>query len=86
MTEERRIQITDVRVLRALANPIRYRILGHLMSSGAQTASECAAVVGASPSNCSATTCASSSATGSWNGPRATIPPRMGAIGRGGRR
>jgi Helix-turn-helix domain len=53
MTEERRIQITDVRVLRALANPIRYRILGHLMSSGAQTASECAAVVGASPSNCS---------------------------------
>lgn len=53
MTEERRIQITDVRVLRALANPIRYRILGHLMSTGAQTASECAAVVGASPSNCS---------------------------------
>ena len=53
MTEERRIQITDVRVLRALANPIRYRILGHLMSSGAQTASECAAVVGATPSNCS---------------------------------
>ena len=53
MTEERRIQITDVRVLRALANPIRYRILGHLMSSGAQTASECAAIVGASPSNCS---------------------------------
>ena len=53
MAEERRIQITDVRVLRALANPIRYRILGHLMSSGAQTASECAEIVGASPSNCS---------------------------------
>jgi Helix-turn-helix domain len=26
---------------------------GHLMSRGAQTASECAAIVGASPSNCS---------------------------------
>lgn len=53
MASEVRRQVTDVRALRALANPVRYRILGHLMSSGAQTASECAAVVGASPSNCS---------------------------------
>ena len=53
MAPERRIQITDARMLRALASPIRYRILGHLMALGAQTASECAAAVGASPSNCS---------------------------------
>jgi DNA-binding transcriptional ArsR family regulator len=39
--------------LRALANPIRYRLLGHLMALGAQTASQCAEAVGASPSNCS---------------------------------
>ncbi|MBA2719668.1 MAG: helix-turn-helix transcriptional regulator, partial [Chloroflexi bacterium] len=50
---EVRRQITDVRVLRALANPIRYRLFGHLMAVGTQTASECAAVVGATPSNCS---------------------------------
>jgi DNA-binding MarR family transcriptional regulator len=53
MTAERRRHITDVRALRALANPIRYRLLGHLMALGAQTASECAGAVGASPSNCS---------------------------------
>src|SRR4029079_15123476 len=53
LTSERRVQITDVRTLRALASPIRYRLLGHLMAVGAQTASECAAAVGASPSNCS---------------------------------
>jgi len=53
MPQERRTQVSDVRALRALANPVRYRILGHLMSAGAQTASDCAAVVGASPSNCS---------------------------------
>ena len=48
-----RRQVTDVRALRGLANPIRYRLLGHLLALGAQTASECAAAVGASPSNCS---------------------------------
>lgn len=53
MTQERRTHVSDVRALRALAHPVRYRILGHLMSAGAQTASECAAVVGASASNCS---------------------------------
>ena len=30
-----------------------YRIIGHLMAVGSQTASECAEAVGASPSNCS---------------------------------
>src|SRR3954449_12662435 len=53
MAGERRVRITDVSTLRGLANPIRYRILGHLMATGPQTASECAAVVGASASNCS---------------------------------
>ena len=53
MPTERRRQVTDVRALRALANPVRYRIFGHLMAFGSQTASECAAVVGATPSNCS---------------------------------
>jgi DNA-binding transcriptional ArsR family regulator len=53
MPQEARRQVTDVRALRALANPIRYRLLGHLMALGAQTASECAAAVGASASNCS---------------------------------
>lgn len=53
MPNERRRQVTDVRALRALANPVRYRIFGHLMAFGAQTASECAVVVGATPSNCS---------------------------------
>lgn len=53
MPTERRREVTDVRALRALANPVRYRIFGHLMAVGPQTASECAAVVGATPSNCS---------------------------------
>lgn len=53
MSTERRTQVSDVRTLRALANPVRYRVLGHLMSAGSQTATQCAAAVGASASNCS---------------------------------
>ena len=53
MPSELRRQVTDIRALRGLANPIRYRLMSHLLAVGAQTASECAAVVGASPSNCS---------------------------------
>jgi DNA-binding transcriptional ArsR family regulator len=53
MAGETRRQITDVRALRALADPVRYRILGHLMAVGPQTASQCADVVGATASNCS---------------------------------
>jgi DNA-binding transcriptional ArsR family regulator len=53
MASEKRKQITDVRALRALADPVRYRILGHLMAVGPQTASQCAAIVGATASNCS---------------------------------
>ncbi len=53
MPAEARRHVTDVRVMRALANPVRYRIFGHLMGAGPQTASECAQVVGATASNCS---------------------------------
>lgn len=53
MVQELRKQVSDVRALRALASPIRRHLLNHLMATGPQTASECATVVGASPSNCS---------------------------------
>jgi DNA-binding transcriptional ArsR family regulator len=46
-------EITDVRVIAALAHPVRVQLLGHLMANGARTATECAAVVDASPSACS---------------------------------
>src|SRR5215217_1353502 len=48
-----RRRVSDIDALRTLAHPVRYRILGHLMAVGPQTASECAAVVGETPSNCS---------------------------------
>jgi len=51
--EERRATVTDPRALRALAHPLRLALLDHLMSFGPRTASECAAVVGSTPSNCS---------------------------------
>jgi len=50
--EERR-QVTDARALRALAHPLRLALLNHLMAFGAQTASQCAEVVGSTASNCS---------------------------------
>ncbi len=53
MPAETRRQITDLQALRALADPVRYRILGHLMAVGPQTASQCAEIVGATASNCS---------------------------------
>jgi DNA-binding MarR family transcriptional regulator len=53
MAAEARRQVTDIRALRALADPVRYRILGHLMAVGPQTASQCAEIVGATASNCS---------------------------------
>ena len=48
-----RRRVDDIDALRTLAHPIRYRLLGHLMAVGPQTASQCAAVVGETPSNCS---------------------------------
>ena len=50
--EDRR-EIRDVRALAALAHPVRSALLSHLMAVGPRTASECAAAVGASASNCS---------------------------------
>jgi DNA-binding transcriptional ArsR family regulator len=53
MPRQDRRRVTDIDALRTLAHPIRYRILGHLMAVGPQTASQCAEVVGETPSNCS---------------------------------
>ena len=51
--EASRRRITDPVALRALAHPVRLALLGHLMTFGPRTASQCAEVVGATPSNCS---------------------------------
>ncbi|MEV4758161.1 helix-turn-helix domain-containing protein [Micromonospora sp. NPDC049559] len=55
MSEQRfdqgRVTITDPQVMRALAHPARLRIMEHLQSTGASvSATECAEVVGLSPS------------------------------------
>lgn len=46
-------EITDVRVIAALAHPVRIQLIGYLMANGARTATECAAVADATPSACS---------------------------------
>jgi DNA-binding transcriptional ArsR family regulator len=48
-----RRRVRDVEVMRAMAHPLRTSLLSYLMSVGPRTASECAAEVGSSPSNCS---------------------------------
>jgi DNA-binding transcriptional ArsR family regulator len=48
-----RMKITDVRVLAALAHPARLAILHLLLTVGDATATQCATVVGESPSSCS---------------------------------
>jgi DNA-binding transcriptional ArsR family regulator len=50
---EKRQPVKDVRMLAALAHPVRTALLSHLLAAGPRTASECAAAVDASPSNCS---------------------------------
>jgi hypothetical protein len=47
------VQLTDPRMMRALAHPARMAIWQHLGLEGAATATECAAVAGLSPSACS---------------------------------
>jgi DNA-binding transcriptional ArsR family regulator len=47
------MKVTDVRVLAALAHPARLAILHLLLTVGDSTATQCAAVVGESPSSCS---------------------------------
>ena len=51
--ETKRKKITDVRVLASLAHPTRLAILRLLLTMGDRTATQCAAVVGESPSSCS---------------------------------
>lgn len=46
-------RVTDVDALKALAHPLRVSLVNHLLSVGPRTASECAAEVGSSASNCS---------------------------------
>jgi DNA-binding transcriptional ArsR family regulator len=53
VTEPSRREISDVRVLAALAHPVRLQLLGYLLEIGPRTATECAAVVDATPSACS---------------------------------
>ena len=48
-----RMKVTDVRVLAALAHPVRIGILHLLLTVGERTATQCADVVDASPSACS---------------------------------
>ena len=51
--EERRVEITDLRVLAALAHPVRVQLLNYLLGTGQHTATQCAVVTEASPSACS---------------------------------
>ena len=53
MADTGRMKVTDVRVLAALAHPARLAILHLLLTIGESTATQCAAVVGESPSSCS---------------------------------
>jgi len=46
-------EIQDPRAMRALAHPVRVALLDHLLHTGPATATQCAAVVGESPSACS---------------------------------
>ncbi|MGN6197878.1 ArsR/SmtB family transcription factor [Humibacter sp.] len=51
--DEKRIALDDPRTVEALAHPVRLDLLGHLMSEGPATASQCARAIGDNPSNCS---------------------------------
>jgi DNA-binding transcriptional ArsR family regulator len=53
MGREARRTITEPEALRALAHPVRYELLNHLIAAGPATASQCARAVGDTPSNCS---------------------------------
>jgi hypothetical protein len=45
--------LSDARTLRALAHPLRIELIDHLTFRGPLTATQCAALVGESPSSCS---------------------------------
>jgi hypothetical protein len=46
-------KLDDARTLRALAHPLRIQLIDHLTFRGPLTATQCAALVGESPSSCS---------------------------------
>ncbi|TCO48817.1 ArsR/SmtB family transcription factor [Actinocrispum wychmicini] len=48
-----RMRVRDVELMRALAHPLRSALLNYLMAVGPRTASECAAAVDSTASNCS---------------------------------
>jgi len=50
---ERRLEVTDSRVLAALAHPLRVALLYQLNAFGSRTASQCAQALGETPANCS---------------------------------
>jgi DNA-binding transcriptional ArsR family regulator len=50
---ERRREITDSKVLAALAHPLRVALLYQLNALGPRTASQCAQALGETPANCS---------------------------------
>ena len=50
---ERRLNLTDSRVLAALAHPLRVALLYQLNALGSRTASQCAQALGETPANCS---------------------------------
>ena len=50
---ERRLEITDSKVLAALAHPLRVALLYQLNALGSRTASQCAQALGETPANCS---------------------------------
>jgi predicted ArsR family transcriptional regulator len=52
-TDQRTIELTDPRALRAVAHPIRLELLGLLRRSGPLTATQAAARIGESPASCS---------------------------------
>ncbi|WP_018348868.1 winged helix-turn-helix domain-containing protein [Longispora albida] len=53
MTSVPHRQVSDPGELRALAHPLRIRLMEELVAHGAQTASQLAELVGESPANCS---------------------------------
>jgi DNA-binding transcriptional ArsR family regulator len=50
---ERRLEISDGKVLAALAHPLRLALLYQLNALGSRTASQCAQALGETPANCS---------------------------------
>jgi DNA-binding transcriptional ArsR family regulator len=50
---ERRLEVTDSKVLAALAHPLRVALLYQLNALGSRTASQCAKALGETPANCS---------------------------------